>query len=180
MNTNDQQLAHNIKIKFGTAPGEPNEIQLSRIKDDLKRIVAQGRKPSSSEWSQIVAKHCPGAGKYSYAGADNSDLVTLLQMATNPSSKWGKKVSIETFKKALEQYCDIQWWKPSNDKLHQIASEISLQSTRSQVFTKNSLQAIISKYAGGATFLLTEGVDFSDLKTLLLLAKREATSSDGK
>ncbi|CAM4418590.1 hypothetical protein F901_01615 [Acinetobacter dispersus] len=82
MNTNDQKLAHYIKIKFGTAPSQPNQHQLEQIKQDLLILLAKGINPSVNDWFKIVKKHCPDAGSYSYSGADNSDLTTLLQLAT--------------------------------------------------------------------------------------------------
>ncbi len=82
MNQNDQRLALALKIRFGTAPSEPNEQQLAAIKRDIQSLAAQGRTPTDHDWQEVVSMHCPGAGKYKYAGADNSDLITLLQMAT--------------------------------------------------------------------------------------------------
>ena len=82
MNQHDQELAQAIKIKFGTAPDNPTTYQLEKIKQDLKVLVAQGITPSERDWVKIVKKHCPEAGKYFYKGLDNSDLTTLLQLAT--------------------------------------------------------------------------------------------------
>lgn len=82
MNQNDQQLSHALKIKYGTAPSDPNELQLAAIKKDIQFLIDQGKTPTEYDWQEIVKRHCPGAGQYKYAGADNSDLVTLLQMAT--------------------------------------------------------------------------------------------------
>lgn len=82
MNTNDQKLAHYIKIKFGTAPSEPTSYQLGKIKQDIQALVAKGITPSAKDWADIVKKYCPDAGSYIYKGADTSDLITLLQLAT--------------------------------------------------------------------------------------------------
>ncbi|MCK9394459.1 MAG: hypothetical protein M0Q44_02585 [Methylobacter sp.] len=82
MNMNDQELAHRIKIKFGTAPNNPTEIQLDGIKRDIQALVDKGITPSEKDWVLIVKKYCPEAGSYGYAGADTSDLITLLQLAT--------------------------------------------------------------------------------------------------
>ena len=81
MNSYDE-LAHIIKIKFGTAPHEPNPDQLKRIKLDIQALVSKGITPSEDDWVEIVEKHCPSAGSYIYKGADTSDLITLLQLAT--------------------------------------------------------------------------------------------------
>lgn len=83
MNTNDQELGHKLKLKFGTAPNSPNAIQLEFIKRDLKALVAKGVTPTERDLAEVVKKHCPEAGNYSYRGADNSDLITLLLLATN-------------------------------------------------------------------------------------------------
>ncbi|MDL0433992.1 hypothetical protein QPM17_22890 [Marinobacter sp. TBZ242] len=78
----DQELAHRIKIKFGTAPTEPTSYQLDKIKQDIQALVAQGLTPSEKDWADIVKKYCPDAGSYLYKGADTSDLITLMQLAT--------------------------------------------------------------------------------------------------
>jgi hypothetical protein len=82
MNSNDQALAHSIKLKFGTAPSDPSDYQLSQIKKEIQALVNKGITPSASDWSSVVKKYCPNTGNYFYGGADTSDLVTLLQMAT--------------------------------------------------------------------------------------------------
>lgn len=79
---NDQELAHRIKIKFGTAPSEPTSDQLEKIKQDIQSVVAKGFTPSEKDWTDIVKKYCPDAGSYNYKGADNSDLITLMLLAT--------------------------------------------------------------------------------------------------
>ncbi|MBY6209375.1 MULTISPECIES: hypothetical protein [Halomonas] len=78
----DQELAHEIKIKFGTAPSDPNSYQLEKIKQDIQDLVAKGITPSENDWAEIVKKHCTSAGSYFYRGADTSDLITLMQLAT--------------------------------------------------------------------------------------------------
>ncbi|WP_061945126.1 hypothetical protein [Collimonas pratensis] len=87
MNSDDQSLSHKIKMKFGTSPNEPDTQQLAHIKADLKRISDAGRVPTSVEWLVIVKRHCPSCGHYKYAGEDNSDLTTLLKLATKPAGK---------------------------------------------------------------------------------------------
>ena len=81
MNINDQELAHRIKLKFGTAPQGPSEYQLSRIKADILAIAARKGIPTEEDWFSVVKQHCPDAGNYVYMGEDNSDLITLLLMA---------------------------------------------------------------------------------------------------
>lgn len=79
---NDQDLAHKLKIKFGTAPNEPTPFRLEKIKQDIQELVQKGVTPTESDWASIVKKHCPDAGSYGYYGADTSDLITLMQLAT--------------------------------------------------------------------------------------------------
>jgi hypothetical protein len=82
MNSSDRELAHRIKLKFGTPPQSPTEYELSNIKLELQALVNSGIVPSEHDWFSIVSKYCTGTGRYSYHGLDNSDLVTLLQLAT--------------------------------------------------------------------------------------------------
>ncbi|MGF1719662.1 hypothetical protein L4D20_06395 [Vibrio kyushuensis] len=82
MNTYDQELGHKLKLKFGTAPNDPSASQLESIKRDIKALVARGITPTGNDWAEIVKRHCPSAGSYGYKGADTSDLITLLQLAT--------------------------------------------------------------------------------------------------
>ena len=82
MTTNDQELANKLKLKFGTNPNNPNLAQLESIKKDIKALVSIGETPTESDWANIVKKHCREAGSYRYKGADNSDLITLLELAT--------------------------------------------------------------------------------------------------
>ncbi len=76
----NQELGHKLKIKFGTP--ELNTYQIESIKKDIKSLVARGVTPTESDWAEIVKRHCPEAGSYFYKGADTSDLITLLQLAT--------------------------------------------------------------------------------------------------
>ena len=82
MNKNDQELAHLIKMKFGTPPNEPSEYQIKQIKAAIQTLISEGVSLSQSDFASIVKKYCPSAGSYFYRGADTSDLITLLQMAT--------------------------------------------------------------------------------------------------
>ena len=78
----DHELAHLLKIRFGTAPNEPASDQVLKIKLEIQILVAQGETLSYTDWYTIVHKYCPSAGTHKYAGADNSDLTTLLLLAT--------------------------------------------------------------------------------------------------
>lgn len=82
MNSADRQLAHSLKMRFKTSDEEPSEEQLSEIKKTLLQIQRGGRAPTTNDWREAVTLYCPSAGKYKYAGVDNSDLNTLLELAT--------------------------------------------------------------------------------------------------
>lgn len=79
---NDDELSYKIKIKFCTAPDEPNQYQLENIKRDIKDFVDKGITPSHNDWAQVVKNYCPQSGTYFYRGMDSSDLSTLLILAT--------------------------------------------------------------------------------------------------
>lgn len=85
----NEQIAHSLKIKFGTGPGEPNSEQLAKIIAEILTIQAAGSKVSDKVWRDAVHKHCPSAGHYKYAGIDNSDLNTLLALAVQATNKKG-------------------------------------------------------------------------------------------
>jgi hypothetical protein len=80
--TGNDQLAHALKLKFGTAPSDPNAQQLASIKTYILKIKTSGRTPTDDDWRSAVHLVCPDAGRYKYAGLDNSDLNTLLALAT--------------------------------------------------------------------------------------------------
>lgn len=82
MDDADNKLAHALKIRFGTAPSEPTAEQIREIKRLIGAIRATGKTPSLADWERVVYAQCPGAGRHKYAGIDNSDLNTLLAMAT--------------------------------------------------------------------------------------------------
>jgi len=78
-----EELAHGIQMAFGTGGGEPTSAQTDAIINELNRIKQTfHREPIKSEWADVVKKHCPTAGRYKYAGIDNSDLNALLAQAT--------------------------------------------------------------------------------------------------
>ena len=76
------KLAHALKMKFGTAPSDPNPQQMAVITAYIKSIKSPGRFPTEDDWRAAVHLYCPSAGSYKYAGLDNSDLNTLLALAT--------------------------------------------------------------------------------------------------
>jgi hypothetical protein len=82
MDAANERLAHALKLQFGTAPFEPTQQQLDAIKQYIGAISARGKTPSRDDWAQAVGMFCPGAGRHKYAGIDNSDINTLLALAT--------------------------------------------------------------------------------------------------
>jgi hypothetical protein len=85
--TEDEKLAHSLKLKFGLAPYEPTAVQLARIKVAIQRIRDRGRSPTHADWGSAVRENCPSAGSFGYSGVDNSDLNTLLAIALQNSKK---------------------------------------------------------------------------------------------
>ena len=82
MTENDKKLALALKIKFGLAPMEPTEEQLRQIKYEIELLVSRGLEPRDNDWLEIIRRTCKGAGLYFYGSVDNSDLNTLLKLAT--------------------------------------------------------------------------------------------------
>ena len=82
MTSSDQKLAHALRMQFGTSAYEPTDPQLVSIKSAIHEIQRVGKLPSKEDWRAEVHKCCPTAGTYKYAGLDNSDLNTLLALAT--------------------------------------------------------------------------------------------------
>jgi len=82
LETARETLAHSLRVRFGTSSSEPNEHQLDAIIGDIQEIRRAGRHPSEADWRASVHRHCPSAGTHKYAGVDTSDLVALLQQAT--------------------------------------------------------------------------------------------------
>ncbi|WP_044391849.1 hypothetical protein [Pseudomonas syringae group genomosp. 3] len=85
--TEDQKLAHGLKIKFGLGPYEPSAGQLAAIKRSIQALKDQGIQPTHSDWEHAVYQYCPGAGTCGYSGIDNSDLNALLMLAQRPPAK---------------------------------------------------------------------------------------------
>lgn len=74
----DRSLAHALMVRFGTGNGEPTDAQLTAIKKELATLIRKGSTPTDEEWRRAVHRYCPTAGKWKYAGVDNSDLNALL------------------------------------------------------------------------------------------------------
>lgn len=74
-------LAHLIRMKFGTSMAEPTSSQLDSIARDVEALSRTGRSVELDDFRNIVSAHCPSAGTWFYKGADTSELSTLLALA---------------------------------------------------------------------------------------------------
>ena len=83
--SNKDRLAHSLMMKFGLAPTEPTAAQLSAVQAAIAAIQASGKTPTEADWRSIVKLNCPSAGTHVYSGLDNSDLNSLLALATKES-----------------------------------------------------------------------------------------------
>ena len=83
----ENSLSQILKVKFGTGPSEPTVSQLKQICSAILKIHNSGKKVTEKDWSDAVYYYCPSAGKYKYAGIDNSDLNTLLALAIQAANK---------------------------------------------------------------------------------------------
>jgi len=81
--TRDEKLIHLLKIKYGLPPQAITQSFLANVKKDVLELHRLGQGLSEAGWEEIVKRHCPTAGTYCYKGLDTSDLVTLLNLATN-------------------------------------------------------------------------------------------------
>lgn len=74
------------------------------------------------------------------------------------------------FKEDLERICSIYSWSPSDGELVSIKNEIERLLKEGIEIGRNDLNIIIGKYCTNAITCITEGVDNSDLNTLLAIA----------
>ncbi|CAM4418620.1 hypothetical protein F901_01614 [Acinetobacter dispersus] len=78
-------------------------------------------------------------------------------------------MSTENLKKELEAALLITNWSPSESELHEIARRIkNLNSTAS----KTEIEKIVLEVVGSYECMAMEGVDNTDLTTLLLMATK--------
>lgn len=71
-----------------------------------------------------------------------------------------------SFKKHLEQLCGIAAWNPTTAQLEEIARRIKTEGVQDVA----AVQGIVQTVYPGATYFALEGVDNSDVRTLLALA----------
>lgn len=78
-----------------------------------------------------------------------------------------------TFKGALEGSCGIVKWTPTDQQLKKIARRFVAERPT----TPAAATGIVADVVPGTLFIATEGLDNSDLRTLLALAGAAATQS---
>ncbi|MCF7821345.1 MAG: hypothetical protein K9M17_02755 [Mariprofundaceae bacterium] len=78
-------------------------------------------------------------------------------------------MSTENLKKELEAALSITDWSPTENDLHEIARRIEgLGGSRS----KTDIEKIVHDVVGSYESMLMEGIDNTDLTTLLLMATK--------
>ena len=84
-------------------------------------------------------------------------------------------MSIQLLKKELESAFLITSWSPSDDQLRDIAQKLrEFKGKPNKVNISKVVLSVIDSYES----MMLEGVDNSDLTTLLLLATKTDTSDD--
>ncbi|MEG1766934.1 MAG: hypothetical protein RR311_00590 [Comamonas sp.] len=154
--TFDEKLAHSLKLQFGLASSEPNAQQLKIIKAAIATVAIKGRRATNKDWRDAVATACPEMGRHKYSDIDNSDLNTLLAIAD--------------FKAVLASTLGIVKWDPSEGAMITIARRVASTQLKSLA----DLIGIVVEVYPNALFLNLEGIDNSDLRTLLALATAAA------
>jgi hypothetical protein len=81
-------------------------------------------------------------------------------------------MSYSVFKKEVEKLCGIVSWTPSQKQIENIAIEIC----RAKPKSKSEVERIVASVCPGTTFICLEGVDNSDIRTLLALAVQVAST----
>jgi hypothetical protein len=74
-------------MRFQLSDYEPTSRQLNQINAAVAQIQGSGRVATESDWRTVVFGICPSAGTYKRAGVDNSDLNTLLALATKSAGE---------------------------------------------------------------------------------------------
>ena len=84
-------------------------------------------------------------------------------------------MNTENLKKELEAILLITDWSPSESDLHEIARRIK---SLSQTATKSDIEKIVYDVVGSYECMALEGIDNSDLTTLLLMATKTTGNYD--
>lgn len=72
----------------------------------------------------------------------------------------------------LASLCLIAEWDPSEEQIREISSEIKREIRSGKQLRVADCQALVSRFCPDALFVGLEGLDNSDLNTLLLLATK--------
>ena len=80
--------------------------------------------------------------------------------------------AVQAFKQAVERECAIVAWTPTTQQLHELANSLVRGRPRSM----DDARALVDAAFPNVPRRLTEGVDNSDLKTLLVLALAAASA----
>jgi hypothetical protein len=78
---------------------------------------------------------------------------------------------LDQFRDSLEQTCRIARWSPSKGELKEIARRIAV----TQAMSLEKAASVVIAVCPDTLFSVMEGVDNSDLRTLLALATTAAT-----
>ncbi len=84
-------------------------------------------------------------------------------------------MSFNDLKKELEAVLLITKWSPSNEQLKLIVNRLKSIKVRP---TKSDIEKIVLEVVGSYEAMSLEGIDNSDLTTLLLLATKSNFSND--
>lgn len=84
-------------------------------------------------------------------------------------------MSLQNLKKELESLLNITNWSPSDEQLGLIANRLRRLRGRP---TKADVESIVLEVVGTYQCFFLEGVDNSDLTTLLLLATKSEFNND--
>lgn len=77
---------------------------------------------------------------------------------------------VQKFKLDLERILRIGSWSPTEGQLLRIKHEIELRVEAARPLTRSELERIVSRVVYDASYPMFDGVDNSDLKSLLALA----------
>ncbi|MDD2468330.1 MAG: hypothetical protein PHI97_30490 [Desulfobulbus sp.] len=77
---------------------------------------------------------------------------------------------LNQLKKELERTCKIYKWNPSTEQIANILREINELHSLDKSISLPEITGIVSSNCPDALFLVQEGVDNSDLNTLLAMA----------
>lgn len=79
-------------------------------------------------------------------------------------------MSTENLKKELEAALLITDWSPTDSDLHEIARQI--KNLKSSAASKADIEKIVHDVVGPYECMIMEGVDSTDLTTLLIMATK--------